>query len=72
LATLKVAESWFNMQDKRKKFMVLDVEGQATCQPYDIGYIIGDKEGNVKRRRSFALLEFMPINAEHSKKNRNL
>ena len=57
------------MQNKKKKFMVLDVEGQATCQPYDIGYIIGDKEGNIKRRRSFALLEYMPINAEHAKKN---
>lgn len=68
MTTSKVVESWFKMQDKKKKFMVLDVEGQATCQPYDIGYIIGDKEGNVKRRRSFALLEFMPINAEHSKK----
>ena len=68
LTTSKVVEKRLIVQDKKKKFMVLDVEGQATCQPYDIGYIIGDKEGNIKRRRSFALLEFMPINAEHAKK----
>ena len=39
-----------------KPFMILDVEGMSTCRPYNIGYIIGDKFGNVFLERSFAVL----------------
>lgn len=41
---------------KGKLFMVLDVEGMSTCRPYNIGYLIGDKYGNVVLKRSFAVL----------------
>lgn len=39
-----------------KPFVVLDVEGMSTCRPYNIGYIIGDKFGNIFLERSFAVL----------------
>ena len=39
-----------------KPFVVLDVEGMSTCRPYNIGYIIGDKFGNIFLKRSFAIL----------------
>lgn len=39
-----------------KAFVVLDVEGMSTCRPYNIGYIIGDKYGNIFLERSFAVL----------------
>lgn len=42
---------------KIKYFMVLDVEGMSTCKPYNVGYIIGDKHGNIVMERSFALPE---------------
>lgn len=47
------------MKDEKKigkPFMVLDVEGMSTCRPYNIGYIIGDKFGNIFLERSFAIL----------------
>ena len=47
------------MKDEKKigkAFMVLDVEGMSTCRPYNIGYIIGDRFGNIFLERSFAVL----------------
>lgn len=38
-----------------KPFIVLDVEGMSTARPYNIGYIVCDKFGNVFAKRSFAL-----------------
>jgi len=47
--------------DKRKTyFMVLDVETANTVEDplvYDIGYIIGDKRGNIVEKASFAIWE---------------
>lgn len=39
-----------------KKIMVLDVEGMSNCRPYDIGYIITDKKGNIYHENSMAIL----------------
>lgn len=41
---------------KGKPFMVLDVEGASNCKPYNIGYIICDKYGNIYEERSIAIL----------------
>ena len=30
-----------------KKFIVLDIEGMSNCRPYNVGYIVGDKKGNI-------------------------
>lgn len=39
-----------------KKIMILDVEGLSTCRPYNIGWIIGDKHGNIYESESMAIL----------------
>lgn len=39
-----------------KKFIVLDVEGYSTCRPYDVGYIVGNKAGEVFEEKSYAFL----------------
>lgn len=39
-----------------KKFIVLDVEGMSNKRPYNIGYIVADRNGNVFKKRSFAIL----------------
>lgn len=41
---------------KAKKIMVLDVEGMSTARPYNIGYLIADKHGNIFDNRSMAIL----------------
>lgn len=38
-----------------EKFMILDVEGSSICRPYNVGYIIGDKKGNIYCSHSAAL-----------------
>ena len=38
-----------------KKFIVLDIEGMSNCRPYNVGYIIGDKKGNIYKENSAAL-----------------
>lgn len=40
---------------KKEKFIVLDVEGNSTCLPYNIGYIVADNAGNIYQKRSIAL-----------------
>ena len=40
---------------KTEKFIVLDVEGMQKCRPYNIGYIIADRNGKIYKRHSFAL-----------------
>lgn len=50
---------FFTMQNEKKigkAFMVLDVEGMSICRPYNIGYLICDKFGNIFLERSFAVL----------------
>ena len=42
--------------NKKKRIMVLDVEGLSTCRPYNIGWIIGDKHGNIYSEESMAIL----------------
>lgn len=39
-----------------KKIMVLDVEGNSGLRPYDIGFIIADKKGEIFDRVSMAVL----------------
>jgi len=41
---------------RMKKIIILDVEGMSTCKPYNIGYIIADKKGNIYKKRNFAIL----------------
>lgn len=38
-----------------KKFIVLDIEGMSNCRPYNVGYIVGDKKGNIYTENSVAL-----------------
>ena len=42
--------------NKKKRIMILDVEGLSTCRPYNIGWIIGDKHGNIYSEESMAIL----------------
>ena len=49
-----------------KPFMVLDVEGASNCRPYNIGYIIGDKYGNIYEKRSIAILPCIWENLQNS------
>ena len=39
-----------------KKFIVLDVEGMSNKRPYNIGYIVADRYGNIYKKRSIAIL----------------
>lgn len=36
--------------------MVLDVEGMSTCRPYNIGWLIGDRYGEIYETESIAVL----------------
>ena len=36
----------------KERFIVLDVEGQQTCRPYNVGYIIADRYGKIYKKRS--------------------
>ena len=38
-----------------KKFVVLDVEGAFICRPYNVGYVVTDKHGNIYHSRSVAI-----------------
>ena len=38
-----------------KKFVVLDVEGASICRPYNVGYVVTDKHGNIYHSRSVAI-----------------
>lgn len=37
-------------------FIVLDVEGYSTCKPYNIGWIVGNKKGEIFVERNFACM----------------
>ena len=52
----------------KEKFIVLDVEGMSGLIPYNVGYIIADRYGNIYRERSFALPENIYINVVRSAK----
>lgn len=39
----------------RKKFIVLDVEGLSNRRPYNIGYVVADKDGAIYEKVSVAL-----------------
>lgn len=43
------------MFSKKKKFMVLDVEGNSAVKPYNVGYVIADNDGKIYVKRSIAL-----------------
>ena len=38
----------------KERFIVLDVEGQQTCRPYNVGYIIADRYGKIYKKRSIS------------------
>lgn len=48
-----------------KKIMVLDVEGMSTARPYNIGFLIADKHGNILQEKNFAILSCIWENLEH-------
>lgn len=52
-----------------EKFIVLDVEGLSTCRPYNIGYVVADKDSKIYAKRSFALPEFIFENLQHCLKS---
>lgn len=39
-----------------KKFLVLDVEGYSDCRPYDLGFIVTDKNGTEHEAHSVGIL----------------
>lgn len=41
---------------KIKKIMILDVEGLSTCKPYNIGWVVGDRHGNIYAEESMAIV----------------
>lgn len=51
-----------------KKFIVLDVEGMSGKIPYNVGYIVADRNGKIYKQRSFALPENIYINIVQSAK----
>ena len=40
--------------NKRKKFIVLDVEGYSNTRPYNVGFIVADKYGTIYEKYNFA------------------
>lgn len=40
-----------------EKFLVLDVEGNSTVRPYNVGYIIADRYGKIYKKHSFTFPE---------------
>ena len=55
-----------------KKFIVLDTEGYSTCEPYNIGYIVGDKKGNIYEQRNFAVLPALYENMEYKYEKKDI
>lgn len=39
-----------------KKIIVLDTEGMSSHNPYNIGYVVADRNGNIYLERNFAYL----------------
>lgn len=39
-----------------KKFIVLDVEGYSNCCPYDVGFLVADKDGKIYEEYSVAIM----------------
>lgn len=50
----------------KERFIVLDVEGQQTCCPYNVGYIIADRYGKIYKKRSIALPQYFFENINNS------
>lgn len=48
---------------KKERLIVLDVEGLQGLKPYDVGYIIADREGKIYKRHSFCLVGNLFMNA---------
>ena len=55
-----------------RKFIVLDVEGYATCKPYNIGWLVGDKSGLTHRERSFAVMPAVWDNIVYKTEKQNV
>lgn len=53
--------------NRKNKFLVLDVEGLQGLKPYDIGYIIADKDGRIYKQRSFCLFPNLAVNSAKAK-----
>lgn len=52
---------------RKERFIVLDVEGLQGLKPYDVGYIISDKEGKIYKKHSFCLVGNLFMNAAECK-----
>lgn len=46
----------------KEKFMVLDVEGMSSLVPYNVGYIIADRYGQIYKEYSYALPQNVCVN----------
>lgn len=46
----------------KEKFMVLDVEGMSSLIPYNVGYIIADRYGQIYKEYSYALPQNVCVN----------
>ena len=55
-----------------KNFIVLDVEGYSTCKPYNIGYIVGNKRGEILEKKSYALMPCVWDNLEYKYRTANV
>ena len=51
---------------RKEKFIVLDVEGMSTCRPYNIGYVVADRNGKIYKKHSFAFPECVWENVKNA------
>lgn len=51
---------------KKEKFVVLDVEGMSAVRPYNIGYVIADRDGKIYKHHSFAVPECLYENLQNA------
>lgn len=51
---------------KTEKFIVLDVEGMSGISPYNVGYIIADRNGKIYKKRSAVFPSLFTLNVVRS------
>lgn len=55
-----------------KKFIVLDTEGYSTCRPYNIGFLVGDKSGEIYEKRNYAIMPALYDNMEYKYEKKDI
>lgn len=58
--------------NKKKKFIVLDVEGYSNCRPYDVGFQVIDKTGYIYEEYSTAIMPAIEENLLNFYKYNNI